>query len=222
MLLNATSSTSGVNSTLCFCLCDLLNFVYDQACFHDVCSDGSTSTLAAVAIDCGPLTEDQEDDCAAKVPSQPSACFITQTWWDALLAIYAEQELDTPQGVLALTDARRATAFKSVILDVRAMFLESVFWTSFLHIPRLFDTLQDNRRRQSIQPSLLLSILSVGVLTQSSEVKLGAKGRERALKLNELTHSAFQASLLSNRVDVGLLYAAWVCLHSRSSTHPVD
>ena len=51
---------------------------------------------------------------------------------------------------------------------------------------------------------------------QSPEVEGGAKGRAKALKLLERAHSAFDASLASGWMDVGLVQAAWV---SRLSTY---
>ena len=149
------------------------------------------------------------DDVVFKIASPPSAQFTRETWWDALLRLYAEDTSPEQAGAV-FTDSQRQAITTRIVTDVRAMLLEAVFWTSFLHVPRFFETLFDPRRRQNIQPALVLSMISVGVLMQSSALGRGEAGQKRALKLLDLAHSALQASLLSNWVDTGLVQAAWV------------
>lgn len=63
-----------------------------------------------------------------------------------------------------------------------------------------------------MQPSLLLSVLALGVLAQSSELERGAKGRQRALRLLDMAHGALQSSLAAGWVDVGLAQTGWVSI----------
>ena len=134
--------------------------------------------------------------------------FARETWWDALLVLYASHEADGP--IIALTADQRLTTTKRVFADIRAVLNASVYWASFLHLPRFFETILEPNRRNSVQPSLLLSMLAIGIHSQSSEIMQGAKGRARAQQLIDLADSAIQASLSSNWVDIGLVQAAWV------------
>ena len=56
----------------------------------------------------------------------------------------------------------------------------------------------------------MMSMLAVGAFVESSRRHGTARLKKRALKLMDHAHSAIQASLASNWVDVGLAQAAWV------------
>ncbi|KAH9924621.1 uncharacterized protein BXZ73DRAFT_50427 [Epithele typhae] len=166
---------------------------------------------------------EKEDDAEAQesrnITAVPSMNFTRDTWWDALLTIYAS---DHPHGAGDLMPARlRQLSTQRVFSDVRALLRASLYWASFMHLPRFFETLLDPTRRNTCQPSLLLSMLAVGALVQCSKGGDGVKGRERADKLMDHAHSAIQASLSSNWVDIGLVQAAWFMayyeLHGRES-----
>ena len=137
----------------------------------------------------------------------PSMQFARETWWDALLDLYAT---DGATGSVTLNSDQRLVTTKRVFADIRSVLNASVYWASFLHLPRFFETVLDPKRRNSVQPSLILSMLAVGAHAQSSEIMHGAKGRARAQKLADLADSAIKASLGSNWVDIGLVQAAWV------------
>ncbi len=106
-------------------------------------------------------------------------------------------------------EQRRATT-QHIFRDLRALFHSSIYWASFVHLPRFFETLLDPTRRTSIQPGLLLSMLAIGAHVQSSDLRQGERGRKRASRLLDKAHAALQASLSSNWVDIGLVQAAWV------------
>ena len=145
----------------------------------------------------------------------PSMQFARETWWDALLDLYAT---DGATGSVTLNSDQRLVTTKRVFADIRSVLNASVYWASFLHLPRFFETVLDPKRRSSVQPSLILSMLAIGAHSQSSEIMHGAKGRARAQKLIDLADSAIKASLSTNWVDIGLVQAAWVrtsfCLSS--------
>ncbi len=111
---------------------------------------------------------------------------------------------------ISLTSEQRNRSMRFIISDLRAVFQSCASWMSFLNLPRFFATVLDPLRRTEMQPSLLLSILALGVLAQSSELERGAKGRQRALKLLDMAHGALQSSLAAGWVDVGLAQSGWV------------
>ena len=157
--------------------------------------------------------ENGKDDEQNSLPKRPGANFSRDTWWDALLGFYAG-EMDEPGGaqIVTLTQAQRGSAMKSIVKDLRALLQAAPCWVSFLHIPRFFDSLFSPVRRGTLQPSLLLSALALGQLTQSSEVEKGRKGRYRSLKLLDMAHGALEGSLATGWVDIGLAQAALVSL----------
>ncbi|PIL35204.1 transcription factor [Ganoderma sinense ZZ0214-1] len=152
-------------------------------------------------------------DLIADVPSMQ---FARETWWDALLEFYAT---DGAIGGMTLTADQRLATTKRVFADIRAVLNASMYWASFLHLPRFFETFLDPKRRSSVQPSLILSMLAIGVHAQSSEIMHGAKGRARAQKLIDLADSAIKASLSTNWVDIGLVQAAWFITYFEMQGH---
>ncbi|KAH9846413.1 hypothetical protein C2E23DRAFT_744131 [Lenzites betulinus] len=162
--------------------------------------------------------EEQEEETAETLSSEPSMQFTRDTWWDSLLMHYA---MDTGQGdAPAFTADRRGAATRRVFKDIRSLFRTSIYWGSFVHLPRFFEALLDPARRSSIQPGLILSMLAVGTFVQSSNLRLGSLGRTRALKLVDQAHAAIQASLSAQWVDLGLVQAAWVLAFFEMQAHP--
>ena len=152
----------------------------------------------------------QQEEEAEPIPARPSLQFTRETWWDALLAFYASDDTAHPVEPGTLTVEQRSMTVRRIVTDLRALFHSSIYWVSFINIPRFFDNLLDPTRRAALQPSLLLSALAIGTLAQSSEAENGAPGRARALKLLDLADSTLQASLASGWVDFGLVQASWV------------
>ncbi|KAI9060849.1 hypothetical protein FKP32DRAFT_1687389 [Trametes sanguinea] len=151
---------------------------------------------------------------------EPSSQFTRETWWDSLLVMYASEDIGQSLHAISLTADQRLMYTQRIFVDVRALFHTSVYWASFIHLPRLFEALIDPVRRSFIQPSLLLAMLAMGTFVQSSNLGLGARGRKRALKLVEQAHAALQASLSSHWVDIGLAQAAWVLAYFEIQVHP--
>lgn len=158
------------------------------------------------------------------IAAPPGMQFTRETWWDALIAFYADLNADNPalglasvrhggDGTLAsltLTSDMRDATMALIATDLRFLFKVSLHWFAFMHVPRFFGALFDPYRRRFMQPSLVLSALALTTFFQSSELERGAKGREMALRLLEEAHALFDASLASGWVDLGLVQAAWV------------
>ncbi|OJT13401.1 hypothetical protein TRAPUB_10036 [Trametes pubescens] len=123
---------------------------------------------------------------------------------------------------ISLTSEQRNRSMRFIISDLRAVFQSCASWMSFLNLPRFFATVLDPLRRTEMQPSLLLSILALGVLAQSSELERGAKGRQRALKLLDMAHGALQSSLAAGWVDVGLAQSGWMIMYFELNSHPLQ
>lgn len=159
---------------------------------------------AGVEVGLPPIGED------ISIPATPSLQFTRDTWWDALLTFYSTEDASTEMNMISLTSEQRVSTMQRIVGDLRALFHSSIYWVSFINLPRFFDKLLDTTKRSGVQPSLVLSALAVGRFAQSSEVEQGAKGRAKALKMVDLAHGALEASLASGWVDIGLVHAAWV------------
>ncbi|KAI8993760.1 hypothetical protein BD414DRAFT_480378 [Trametes punicea] len=163
----------------------------------------------------------QNSDDEESIPSRPSVQFARDTWWDALLAFYAsERDPGADMSAVVLTAEQRSGAVRHIVSDLRALFQSSASWMSFIHLPRFFQRMLDPVQRAELQPSLLLAALALGILTQSSEVEMGRRGRERAMKLLDMAHGALQSSLATGWVDVGLPQAGWMLLYFELNAHP--
>ena len=147
-----------------------------------------------------------------QIPPLPSLQFTRDTWWDALLTFYTTEDSSTEMDMMTLTSEQRSATVQRIVTDLRALFHSSIYWVSFIHLPRFFDTLLNPTRRATMQPSLVLAALAIGKFAQSSEAEQAARGRAKALKLLDLAHSSLQASLASGWVDMGLIKAAWVTI----------
>ncbi|KAH9846414.1 hypothetical protein C2E23DRAFT_578401 [Lenzites betulinus] len=158
---------------------------------------------------------------AEAIPTRPSLQFTRETWWDALITFYSSDDGSTPAEAMVLSADHRSTVMRSIVSDLRALFHSSLYWASFIHLPRFFDAVLNPARREHIQPSLVLAALAAGTLAQSSEAERGAVGRARAVRLLELADGALQASLASGWVDIGLIQATWLIAYFEMQSHPL-
>ncbi|KAI0775649.1 hypothetical protein BD413DRAFT_491464 [Trametes elegans] len=205
---------------------DLLNAQLDELLEYDP-FDINNPELFQVPTSVTPTSQHSpsshggESDPDQTIPPRPSPQFARETWWDALVAFYVSERnhgID-PQAIV-LTNDQRNGALRHMVSDLRAMFQSSASWLGFIHLPRFFENLLDPARRAEMQPSVLLSALALGTLTQSSDIEKGERGRQRALKLLDMAHGALQSSLVTGWVDVGLAQAACLILYFELNAHP--
>ncbi len=111
---------------------------------------------------------------------------------------------------LPLGQLQRDTSVSQIIEDVRFVFKSSSHWFSFLNVPRFYNTFTDPTRRSHMQPSLLLSLLAVSTLLQSSERVCPEESRRKAMMLREEAQGQLEASLYARAIDGELAQAAWV------------
>lgn len=158
--------------------------------------------------------QEEGDQKGAVIAAEPSLHFTRETWWDALLVLYANDGSGGGGGpfdmTLAIPPGVRENTTQSITADLRAIFRASPNWLYFINLPRFFASLLDPRARHSIQPSLILGALALATFFRSHEGELGAGGRGRALRLRDQAQSALEASLSSRWVDHSLVQAAWV------------
>ncbi|TBU37373.1 hypothetical protein BD309DRAFT_1063742 [Dichomitus squalens] len=153
------------------------------------------------------------------IPARPSLQFTRDTWWDVLLTFYST-DFESTDAMPFVPEQRPATVLR-VLSDLRALFHASIDWVSFIHIPRFFETLLNPTTRGTMQPSLVISALAIGIFSQSSEAERGSAGRAKALKLIETAHSLLQASMASGWVNVELIQAAWLIVYFELQCHPM-
>lgn len=146
--------------------------------------------------------DDNED-----IGAQPSLNFSRKIWWDSLLSLYVSP---TSNNLQMLSSSQREAAAHSITADLRFLFRASNFWFSFFHIPSFFGNFCDPENRERIQPSLVLALLAMATFWQSSEVGIGRRGRERALRFRDEAQGALEASFNAGWVDETLAQAAWV------------
>jgi hypothetical protein len=148
---------------------------------------------------------------SSSVAYDPSLNYARETWWDALLQLYhAPEHFHRTAGLPAMTPSQRDAAAAQVTYDLRFIFKVSNAWFSFLNLPRFFGSYCNPSSRTRMQPSLVLGLLAVATLFQSSEVRKGQKGREKALRLRDEAQSALEMSMNAGWLDVTLVQAAWV------------
>ncbi|KAL7277416.1 hypothetical protein ACG7TL_009278 [Trametes sanguinea] len=165
------------------------------------------------------VSQDQDDSEPTEIMTVPSVQFTRETWWDALLTLYAAP-LDNPGQLPHMTIDLRHRTTERVAADLRFLFKVAIHWYSFINIPRFFAALFNPTRRSAIQPSLILGLLGLATFNQSSELELGARGREKALRLIDQAHATFNASVNSGWIDVGLVQAAWILAVFEIHAHP--
>ena len=163
----------------------------------------STATRAVVE-------RDDQDQKGAVLVSEPGLEFTRETWWDALLVLYANESGDPFDITLDVPASVRESATQNITADLRSIFRASPHWLNFINLPRFFGVLLDPRTRHGIQPSLILGALALATFFKSHEAELGARGREKSLRLRDQAQSALEASLSSRWVDHSLVQAAWV------------
>ena len=171
------------------------------------------------AIVVTPPEDRSKEEDRESIPARPGSQFARDTWWEALLSLYATDNGfgDAGMQLAPITHAQRTASMKAIVSDLRALFQASPCWISYLHLPRFFDTLFSPVRRNSLQPSLMLAALALGTFAQSSEAEYGAKGRAKSLKLLDMANGALEASLATGWVDIGLAQAAQVRLSKFSA-----
>ncbi|KAI9058380.1 hypothetical protein FKP32DRAFT_1581766 [Trametes sanguinea] len=158
------------------------------------------------------------------IAADPGLQFTRETWWDALLVLYAtegEAGAIASEVALAMPPGMREDTTQSITADLRAIFRASPYWLNFINLPRFFGSLLDPRARHGIQPSLILGALALATFFRSHEGELGARGRERALKLRDQAQAALEASLNSRWLDHSLVQAAWLIAFFEICAHPL-
>lgn len=169
-----------------------------------------TTVNRQYGYDIGGAGEDY--DKKVVIAADPGLQFTRETWWDALLFLYASDDgiqLSSDMVPPTSSGMREATAAR-VMADLRFIFRASPHWLHFINLPRFFGSLLDPHARHSTQPSLILGALALSTFFRSREGELGSRGRDRAMSLRDQAQSALEASLNSRWVDHGLVQAAWV------------
>ena len=90
-------------------------------------------------------------------------------------------------------------------------FETGAYWLSFINVPLFFQDLQDPNSRGRMQP-LVLSGLAMAVLMKSSELELGSRGRDLALKLRDRAQVCLEQACHSQDLDYTLAEAALVSI----------
>ncbi|KAI0771263.1 hypothetical protein BD413DRAFT_476321 [Trametes elegans] len=170
--------------------------------------------------------EEVEEDGEPKdvIAADPGLEFTRETWWDALLVLYATEGDGGPAPpdiALTMPSGVRENTTQSITADLRAIFRASPYWLNFINLPRFFGSLLDPRARHAIQPSLILGALALATFFRSHEGELGAQGRERAMRLRDQAQGALEASLSSRWVDHSLVQAAWLIAFFEICAHPL-
>ncbi|OSD02480.1 hypothetical protein PYCCODRAFT_1425319 [Trametes coccinea BRFM310] len=224
---NQTADAHGANSTRGVCLLwhyeNLLEReIQDPVSSFDPSTFNSSETEAyhKPARTQKAPEPDEEQDPGRELTPEPSVLLTRETWWDSLLRMYASEDIGQELQDISLTADQRFMYTQRIFVDIRALLHRSVYRASFLHLPRFFEVLIDPERRSSIQPGLILAMLALGTFVQSSNLRLGARGRKRAPKLVEQAHAALQASLSPRWVDIGLAQAAWFLASFEIQVHP--
>ncbi|KAL7279934.1 hypothetical protein ACG7TL_006345 [Trametes sanguinea] len=158
------------------------------------------------------------------IAADPGLQFTRETWWDALLVLYAtegEAGAIASEVAFAMPPGMREDTTQSITADLRAIFRASPYWLNFINLPRFFGSLLDPRARHGIQPSLILGALALATFFRSHEGELGARGRDRALKLRDQAQAALEASLNSRWLDHSLVQAAWLIAFFEICAHPL-
>ncbi|TBU28622.1 hypothetical protein BD311DRAFT_663142 [Dichomitus squalens] len=165
-----------------------------------------------------------DEDCkGVGIARDPGLQFTRETWWDALLLLYASEGGTAPQYGASVTmpPGVRETTTARITADLRFIFRASPHWLHFINLPRFFGSLLDPRARHYIQPGLILGALALAMFFRSHDGEGGLRGRERALTLRDQAQSALEASLNSRWVDHGLVQAAWLLAFFEICAHPL-
>jgi hypothetical protein len=185
--------------------------------------------------------------------NQPSVEFTRQMWWESLTRYYG--------GPRALATRRIMEDLLVLVAPISCIWAE-IFLVKFpnlqflycmvpcllhsiledvpltlvfpprINVPLFFSTFHYPSQREHVQPSLVLSMLALSTLFQSSEIGLGHRGRlkacefpsmcqcrmlnrTRVVELRDLTQSHFDMSLKCGWVSPDLAQAALVRFHQR-------
>ncbi|KDQ17340.1 hypothetical protein BOTBODRAFT_604154 [Botryobasidium botryosum FD-172 SS1] len=153
------------------------------------------------------LLRPQDVYLGGTIPSEPSLDFTRKSWWDNLLWIYS---------------SNRATAARRISADLRYVFnCSSSLWFAMLDPSAFWLEFQDPASRPTIQPSLVIAVLAISVLIQSSELGWGSKGRAMALTLRDTAQAALDASINAGWYNHSLTQAAWILASFESCCHPL-
>ncbi|KAH9044255.1 hypothetical protein EDB84DRAFT_1587204 [Lactarius hengduanensis] len=164
-------------------------------------------------------TNQETSKSQTTLPPIPSVQFRRKTWWDHLLRVYAPP-MTASYHSLPLGQMQRDASVNQIVEDVRFLFKTSSYWFSFLNVPRFYKTFTDPARRGHMQPSLLLSLLAVSTLVQSSQQACPEESRRKAIMLRDEAQSALEASLYARAIDGELAQAAWVLSFFEVCAHP--
>ncbi|KAG8889886.1 hypothetical protein FRB98_002240 [Tulasnella sp. 332] len=144
---------------------------------------------------------------AEDIAPEPSLRFSRATWWDCLLQTYDIHQYDPDP------TSRQSSALE-ISRDVFKFFKVASYWLSFIHVPLFFDMFHHPEYRTSIQPALILAILSYSKLLQSTRENPDEAERERmwqqSVNLRDLAQASFDASYNAGWIDLQLAQAAWV------------
>ncbi|KAI0754986.1 hypothetical protein C8Q80DRAFT_1142298 [Daedaleopsis nitida] len=169
--------------------------------------------------------QEDEDGEGTPIAPDPGLQFTRETWWDALLVLYASDDGRNGRApfsmTLAMPPGLRENTTQSITADLRSIFRASPHWMNFINLPRFFSSLLDTRARHSIQPSLILGALALATFFRSHENELGERGRERALMLRDQAQAALEGSLNSRWIDHSLVQAAWLLAFFEICAHPL-
>ncbi|OCH85582.1 hypothetical protein OBBRIDRAFT_858538 [Obba rivulosa] len=184
---------------------------------------GSNSHASQVISPYTAKADDEPHDVKPTIAPEPSLQFTRETWWDALLSMYSIP-IDEPRGHLPhLTPAVRDATSQRIISDLHWFFRSSMYWFSFINLPRFFGRILDPNSRRTLQPSLILSVAALATFLRSSE-SVGMDAtlmRERALRLRDEAQSALEASVSARWIDKTLIQASWMIAFFEISAHPL-
>jgi hypothetical protein len=144
-----------------------------------------------------------------RITPDPSVQFSRKIWWDHLLYQYSVF-MRASYGSSFLGQAQRLVCVGQIIKDVQFIFQCSSYHFSFLNVPRFYGNFLDPVRRSRMQPSLLLSLLAMSTLLQSSERADPEGTRRIAVLLRDEAQGALEASLHARSIDEELAQAAYV------------
>ncbi|KAF9519727.1 hypothetical protein BS47DRAFT_1083978 [Hydnum rufescens UP504] len=137
--------------------------------------------------------------------NQPSVEFTRQIWWETLTRYYG---------------GPRALATRRIMEDLSHLFRISNSFIACINVPLFFSTFHHPSQREHVQPSLVLAMLALSTLLQSSEIGFGQEGRLKALELRDLAQSHFDMSLNCGWVSPDLAQAALLLVVFEASCHP--
>ncbi|KZO96775.1 hypothetical protein CALVIDRAFT_97979 [Calocera viscosa TUFC12733] len=110
--------------------------------------------------------------------------------------------------------------YKQIQTDIAYVFSFSPYFISFFNVPLFWTTFHSPSRRDTLQPSLVISFLALATFMRSSELGAGARGRQRALHIAEIARAYLQSSIDAGCIDAGLAQAAFMLTLFEMCPHP--